>query len=111
MQFELDLKHAKSVLTELFSAELSKEFDTLIYEGQYDKDTIVDDIEDENDSNIIDGLQIKDEAQLKLFCNVIIQIFKYHDHRQQTTNDKEQSPIHSKPSSTKPITPQSRQFA
>ena len=79
-QFEDYLQAAKSAITHLFSPLLALEFEHVIDEGEYDEETLVDDIEDEDDSNIVDGLHFINESQLKLFQTLIIQIFKHHNH-------------------------------
>ena len=79
-QFEEDLEYARTALTQLFSRNFSIEFDNLINDGEYDGEAIIDDIEDEDDSNIIDGMQIADPNQSKLFCKTMIDIFKHHKH-------------------------------
>ena len=57
-QFEEDLNAAKSAIEQLFSSKLSLEFDHVVDEGEYDGEAIIDDIEDEDDSNIVDELQV-----------------------------------------------------
>ena len=79
-QFDKDSSIAKSAISQLFSSRLAFEFEYVIDEGQYDQGTLIDDIEDEDDSNIIDGLITYDENQINILRQLIIQIFKYHKH-------------------------------
>ena len=64
----------------LFSSKTSQEFEHIIDEGEYDADTIIDDIQDKNDSNIIDALAISDEIPSKFFGELLMQIFKHHNY-------------------------------
>eukprot|EP01084_Bolivina_argentea_P035797 66305_1 len=79
-QFSEDLNFAKSALSQLFSLELSDKFENFVNEGEFYGEEIIDDIKDEDDSNIIEGLEINNSKQLKLFSDLIIQIFKDHNY-------------------------------
>ena len=79
-QFEEDLAAAKFAISQIFSSRLALEFMYVIEEGEYDENTLIDDIQDENDSNIIDGLININTKQLEIFPQLIIEIFKHHNH-------------------------------
>lgn len=83
MSFEDDLEAAKTALNDLFTSipNLGQQFLEVIEEDEYtDGESVIDDIEDGEDSNIADSLKINDQTQLNLFCKVILQIFQDHNY-------------------------------
>eukprot|EP01084_Bolivina_argentea_P192702 330753_1 len=79
-EFDEDLKHAKTALSQLFSQQLSDEFENVVDFGEFDGDAIIEDIQDVDDSNIIEGICITDPSKQQLFCNLMIHIFQDHNY-------------------------------
>eukprot|EP01084_Bolivina_argentea_P276492 471783_1 len=82
--FTIDRKNAIIALQQLFSVELSQEFDSFIDQHKYKNgQQIIDDLMDKDHSNILAHLQVKinfkfSNIQFKLFYGVLTQIFQKH---------------------------------
>lgn len=79
--FAADLKYAESMLSAVFSPSLSTAFTAFIEEQEYDDaDSILSDLEDESDSNLLHEVNLSNPPQIRLFTVILTVIFKEHDH-------------------------------
>ena len=79
--FDTDLEYAQPILSSVFSPSLSTALLAFVEEQEYDDaESILSDLEDATDSNMLEELHLTDPLQIHLFTAIVTTIFAEHDH-------------------------------